>query len=116
MKEVAASFVLVVLLVLILNPLHFWMPMPVHIMILGALAAAFGAIAVFVLRENAVDEREAAHRSFAGRVAFLVGAGMLVIGIALQSLQHAVDVWLVGVLVFMIVAKMAARLYGDRYL
>lgn len=116
MKEFLAALVLVALLVLILNPFEFWMPMPVHLMILCAALAAFGAFCVFVLREKAADEREAAHRSFAGRVAFLVGAGVAVLGIALQSLNHAVDPWLVGVLVLMIVAKMAARVYGDRYL
>ena len=116
MKEGIASFVLVVFLALIINPFHVWMPMPVHLMVLGAAVAAFGAVAVFILRENASDEREAAHRSLAGRVAFLAGSGALVVGIALQSFQHAVDPWLVGVLIVMIVGKLAARAYSDRYL
>jgi cobalamin synthase len=116
MKEVIASLVLVALLTLIINPFHFWMTMPAHIMMLGAVAAAFGALSVFALRENANDEREAAHRSFAGRVAFLSGAGVLVLGIAVQSFQHAVDPWLVGVLIVMILGKITARAYGDRYL
>jgi len=115
MKEIFASLTLVLLLLLILNPFHFWMPMPVHIMILGAAATAFGAVAVFVLRERVADERDALLRSFSGRIAFLAGAGALVLGIAIQSLQHTVDPWLVGTLTVMIVAKTAARLYGDRY-
>ncbi|QQG38363.1 MAG: hypothetical protein HYS26_02340 [Candidatus Kaiserbacteria bacterium] len=115
MKEILASLALIVLLVFILNPFHFWMPMPIQIAVLGGLAAAFGAIAVFALRERAADEREAAHRSFAGRIAYLSGAAVLLAGITLQSLDHSIDPWLVGALAFMVVAKTAARIYSDLY-
>ncbi|MBI4080017.1 hypothetical protein HY414_02210 [Candidatus Kaiserbacteria bacterium] len=116
MKEVIASVVLVALLVLLLNPFGFWMPTSLQMLILGAAIAAFGAIAVFILRERVHDEREETHRSFAGRWAFLTGSALLVLAITVQSFNHAVDPWLVVVLVVMIVAKLGARLYSDRYL
>jgi len=116
MKEIIASVVLVALLVLLLNPFGFWMPTSLQMVILGAAIAAFGTIAAFVLRERASDEREEAHRSFSGRLAFLAGSAVLLFGIVLQSLDHAVDPWLVAVLASMILAKLAARLYGDRFL
>ena len=116
MKETVASFVLIVLLVLILNPFHFWMPMPVHLTILAAIAVVFGAVAAFMFREHAHDERDAVHRMLAGRYAFLAGVAVLLVGIAIQSFEHAIDPWLIGVLTTMIVVKLTVHLYGDRHL
>ncbi len=116
MKEVIASIVLIALLVLLLNPFGFWMPTSLQMVILGGAIVAFGAIAAFVLRERGGDEREEAHRSFAGRAAFLAGSAALLFGIVVQSLDHTVDPWLVAVLVVMVVSKMSARLYSDRFL
>ncbi|MBI2610983.1 hypothetical protein HYW60_03560 [Candidatus Kaiserbacteria bacterium] len=116
MKELIASTILIVLLVLVLNPFHFWMPTNMQMIIVAGILAAFGAVAVFVLRERALDEREETHRSFAGRWAFLAGSALLVLAIVVQSFNHVVDPWLVVVLVAMVCAKLAARLYGDRYL
>ncbi len=116
MKEVVASLVLVALVVLILNPFHFWMPMQVHLMVLGATIAAFGVVAGFMVRERAGDERDVEHRMRAGRAAFLVGTAVLVVGIVAQSFTHAVDPWLVAALTVMVITKMLARVYEDRYL
>lgn len=116
MREIFASAALIALLVLLLNPFHFWMPTSMQMILVGAALAAFCAVAVFVLRERALDEREEAHRSFAGRSAFLVGSAFLLLGIVAQSFNHAVDPWLLGALVAMIFAKLIARRYSDLYL
>ena len=116
MKEIIASCILVVLIVLVLNPFHFWMPMPLHVMVLGATIAVFGVVAGFVMRERAIDERDVAHRMRAGRIAFLTGTAILVIGIVVQSFMYEVDPWLAGALAGMLIAKMLARVYEDRYL
>lgn len=80
---------------------------------LGLTLAVFAVFAIFILREKVQDEREALHRMLAGRVAFLTGSALLTIGIVVQSLQDAVDVWLVIVLVAMVLSKLATRLYSD---
>lgn len=116
MKEIIASAFLVVLVILLLNPLHLWMPTNIQMLLLAAAVAAFGVVAAFVLREGAADEREHAHRNVAGRWAFLFGSATIVLGISVQSLDHALDPWLVIVLVVMVLAKMGARFYGDKYL
>lgn len=116
MKEIISSFILVVLVVLALNPFHFWMPVPLHVMMLGATIAAFGVVAGFIMRESAGDERDVTHRMRAGRVAFLAGTAILVVGIVTQSFMYEVDPWLVGALAGMVIAKMLARVYEDRYL
>jgi len=114
-KEFAAAGVLIFLLVVLMNPFHFWMPTMAHMTVLAGAVVVFGLFSSFILREQAGDEREDIHRMFADRVAFLVGASMLTIGIIYQSYYDMLDVWLVAVLVAMIVAKIASRIYGDRH-
>ena len=112
--QILAAGATLVLALLVLNPFHFWMPTMLAMVLLAALFVVFGVFAVFVMRERAVDEREEQHRSFAGRVAFLTGAMLLMLGILVEDLQHNLDPWLVVVLAGMIIAKLSARVYSDR--
>ncbi len=116
MYRVAEFFVALVLVgaaFLLLNPLDVWMPSMFEMSALAVLVAAVGAFAAFMLREKPVDERDASHRASAGRVAFLVGSGVLLVGIVMQSLKHALDSWLVAALVGMVVAKVAWRWWSE---
>jgi hypothetical protein len=89
------------------------MPTMLHMIMLGVALILFGVFAAFILREKSQDEREAAHRMHAGRIAFLSGSATLLIGILIQSLAHAIDIWLVATLVIMIIAKIGTRIYCD---
>jgi len=111
--EVSVLVVLIVLSVVILNPLHLWMPSMMHMTVLGALLALFAALAAFVLREHAGDEREVHIRMFSGRIGYLAGAFVLVLAIALQSLHGEADPWLVYALLAMLAGKLLAHLYAD---
>lgn len=111
--EAIVALVLVVLAVLLLNPLHFWMPDMLVYSLLTAVVAVFALFAGFVVRERAADERDMQHRSLSGRVAFLVGAAIITLGIIEQSLMYTVDPWLVFALVGMILAKLISRMYAD---
>ena len=113
-KEVGISTVLIVLAVFLLNPFHFWMPDMTHMLVLALTLVVFGLFAAFVYREKAEDEREVAHRMYAGRASFLFGSGILTIGIIVQSLQKSVDVWLVIALVVMLLSKLLSRMDSDR--
>lgn len=115
-KEITVSAILVTLLVLILNPFSFWMPDMAHMVVLALLVASFGIFASFILNENMGDERDGVHRMFAGRVAFLSGATVLIAGILVQGLSDNIDLWLIVALVVMVVAKITARIYGQKYL
>ena len=84
--------------------------------IVGALLIVFAFFASYVLREDAYDEREGVHRMYAGRSAFLVGALVIIIGLAVETWTETVDPWLVLALVAMVLAKIGARLYSDRNL
>lgn len=112
LQEIFVSSALIVLLVLFLNPFGFWMPNALLIMMIAGLIVAFGLFASFIWRESAQDEREALHRFMAGRIAYLAGAGGLVVGIIAESLQHDLDPWLVGILGIMILAKITGLMYS----
>ena len=113
--QIIAATATLALAILVLNPFHLWMPTMLAMALLAGLFVVFGVFAVFVMRERAVDEREEQHRSFAGRVAFLTGAILLMLGILVEDLQHNLDPWLVIALAGMIIAKLGARVYSDRH-
>jgi membrane associated rhomboid family serine protease len=114
--QVLVSVVFVLVAVVFLNPLHIWMPDMLHMLILGLLVAVFGVVATMLVREQGGDEREAAHRMLAGRVAFLTGAAILLAGIVWQAFTSHVDAWLIFALAGMVTAKMLARIYGEQKL
>ena len=99
----------------LINPMHVWMPDMAHMTILGLTVAAFAALSIFILRETSSDEREDAHRMYAGRAAFFAGSLVLVFGIVAQSLRDTLDTWLVVALVVMVLAKLFARLWTNVY-
>lgn len=112
LQEIFISSALIVLLLLFLNPFGFWMPNTFLIMMVVGLIVVFALSASFIWRENVKDEREALHRFMASRIAYLTGAGGLVIGIIVQSFQHNLDGWLVFILGVMIFAKIIGLIYG----
>ena len=112
MQEVSISGILIVLLVLFLNPLGFWMPTALLMMMVLGLVVVFSLFASFVWRENHRDEREGLHKMMAGRIAYLTGTALLTLGIIVQSFNHELDPWLVFILAGMIVAKVIGLIYG----
>ncbi len=111
--QTTVALLLIVLLLFILNPFHFWMPPMLATMILVAVLVLFAFYASFVLSERAFDEREAVHRLQAGRSAYLLGSVVLMAGIIIQAFQHHLDGWLIGALVVMLVSKIVTRAYTD---
>lgn len=115
-KETIITVCLIAIAILLLNPFHFWMP---DMMVMAMLAVAlvlFGIFASFILREHTVDERDDAHRTLAGKNAFLAGSSILMIGIVVQGYSHTVDPWLVIALIVMILVKIATRMWSDKNL
>lgn len=108
----AVSAVFILLLIMFLNPLGFWMPTAMVMTIVFGLVMVFGIFCIFLWRESAGDERETSHRMLAGRIAFLAGSGVLVLGITVQELRHDLDAWLVYALGVMVLAKVIARIYA----
>ena len=113
-KETIVTICLVGLAVLLLNPFNFWMPDMMVVCILAVTLGLFGIFASFILREKIIDERDAQHRTLAGRNAFLVGAGVITLGILIQGYAHNVDPWLVIALIAMILVKITTRIWSDK--
>jgi len=112
LQEIFVSLVLVVLLILFLNPFDFWMPNTLLMVMVLGLVVVFMLFASFIWKENSIDEREGLHKMMAGRVAFLAGTGVLVVGIIIQSFNHQLDSWLVFTLGVMILAKVGGLIYS----
>ncbi len=107
--------VLILLLLIVWNPFHTWMPDMMVMTILICILIIFIVFVSIVLSEAPGDEREGLHRNHAGRVAFLAGSTVLVIGIIRQTFTHHVDLWLITTLVVMLVAKISTRVYNDHH-
>lgn len=116
LQQTLAALALIGIAFFLLNPFKLFMPDMMVMVLMALLLVVFALFASFVLRERAGDEREAQHRMHAGRVAFLVGSGVLMLGIVTQSFTHRIDAWLVLALVCMILAKLGTRFYSDRNL
>lgn len=110
--EIGISFLLLVFLIALLNPLNFGMPPPVQTTMMIVFGALFLVSIGFVWQENTADERERLHRFIAGRFAYIVGTAVLVTGVLVQSLSHTLDIWLVAALALMIIAKMIGIIYS----
>ena len=112
-KEIIITACLVIITILLLNPLHFWMPNVMVMLMLALALILFGIFATFILRERIFDERDDIHRTLAGRNAFLVGATVLMLGIIIQGYTHVIDPWLVIALILMIIVKIITRMWTD---
>ena len=116
LSQLGLALILIVLAVVLLNPTGTYMPSMMVVGLMASTLAAFALFAGVIVKESAGDEREVVHRMHAGRVAFLVGTLLLVLGIVIQAWTHSVDPWLVYTLVAMTLAKLGTRIYSDIHL
>ena len=105
---------IVVALVLLINPFNILMTSVATLTIIMLLALAVIAFAVFIWREKPQDEREALHSLTAGRVSYLIGGGVLVTAIIVQSVQHDLDLWLAVTLGAMVMTKLIVSAWTNR--
>jgi len=109
MKALSESLVALALLVVLflkVDPLHWFMPTEMQMIVLCVFAAAFALYAGVVFREQAKDERESSHLYRASRWGYLVGVVALTVLIVVQDVLHRLDPWLLGILGLMVVTKL----------
>lgn len=111
-SELAVGLGLLVLLYVIFNPFGLFMPGYMIMMFLVAIAVLFLLFATLLWKEKRGDEREAYHRLFADRLAYLSGSTILLIGIIVNELAHRSDPWLICALAIMVVAKIGGLIYS----
>lgn len=113
-SELIISLVLLILLGLFLSPSSMaLMPTTMGSMLIIIFILAFIVFANMVWKEKANDEREELHKLNAGRISFLVGTTILVIGVIIQTLNHNIDPWLFATLAGMVLAKATSRVYSQ---
>lgn len=114
-----AQFALATTLVLMLgaltDPFMYWMPSVPQMLALLVATVCLLAWVGFVVREEAGDEREAGHRMFAGRAAYLAGIALLTLALILQGMANTIDPWIPGALIGMVLTKLIARWYADTF-
>lgn len=110
-NEIVVAIILVLLIVAFLDPFHYWMPGPLAMFLLFLALLVFLIFAVFIWREKVHDEREDYHRLWTGRLAWLVGAAFLMVGIIVQEINHTLDHWLVYALLVMVITKLLSLIY-----
>lgn len=113
-KEIGISVGLIVILLVFLNPFNLLMPPPIVNMLLIALLVFFGLFSAVIWKERSGDERDNYHKMIAGHLAFLTGSILLTVAIVIQELNHALDSWLVYILIGMILAKIIGHIYSQR--
>jgi len=114
-SETTVASILLILLVCFINPFEaLWMPTMMHMILLAVIIVLFSLFAIFIWKEQALDEREQLHRFISARFGYLFGGGILLLGIITQALQHNIDPWLPLSLGVMVLAKIAGRLYAEK--
>lgn len=113
MKEVILTLILLGLLACFMFFEELLMPMQTNVMLSLALIITFFLFTAFIWKEKGHDEREHLHTLTAGRVSFLIGSGILVTAIVVQSFQHNIDPWLIYALSGMVLSKLLTHLYQE---
>jgi hypothetical protein len=107
---------LVVLLVLLTDPFMNFMPPMVALVALLIIVILVGIWTGSILRESPGDERAILHSMNAGRVAYLSGTGVLTLAVVYQGLvHHMVNTEVALALGIMVVAKIVAQQYFEKY-
>jgi L-asparagine transporter-like permease len=112
--QVAIAVTVSATLLLLSDPFMYWMPRKAAFVCLVLASVLIVLSGGLVLREHAYDEREAYHRMYAGRVAYLLGITVLTAGLLIQGFTSRIDPWISLTLSVMIVSKLFARMYLDR--
>jgi len=109
--DLIVSSLLLAILVLILKPAKLLMPQSTEMMLIFFMLLSFIVFSAILWKEKSFDERDNLHRLNAGRFSFFIGTLVIITGIIVQSFKHNIDPWLIYVLIAMVLAKIASRIY-----
>jgi uncharacterized membrane protein YeaQ/YmgE (transglycosylase-associated protein family) len=113
--EVLLFTSLVIISLLAIAPKTFVMPNSVQMALMVVAIGLIGAFLTFVWRENPTDEREAHNQALASRVAYIVGAGVLIVALLIQGLAHNLDPAVPLALLAMLGTKLILQRYLDNH-
>ena len=105
-KELLIPAGIIILSIALLDPFMVLIPATLVYVLLALLLVISLSYSLLVWHETVSDEREYVLRAYAGRMSFIVGVGVLVLGIVYQTLvSHYVDPFLIITLSLMTLAK-----------
>lgn len=113
-SETFFVIVLAALLLALINPLDLWMPEQFEMICTTLVFIFFVLFSMYLLREKPADEREELHLFIATRFAYLLGSGILVLGIIIQTKMHHLTFWLPLALGAMLIGKLIGRWYAEK--
>jgi hypothetical protein len=113
--HIGTALLLVGLLTLLSDPFMVWMPGFAQMTTLLGAAVLACVWAGFVMYEGSQDEREMLHKMHAGRIAYLSGVAVLTAALVVQGFAHDIDPWISAALGVMVISKLVARFYSERY-
>ena len=102
LRLVGASMVGLLVLILLAHQL----PKALMTISMLALVVLVATFFVFIFREQPRDEREAHQALMGGQASYMIGAGILLIGIVVESFAHNLDPYLPITLAAMVLAKL----------
>lgn len=111
--HIILAILLVIFLTLLSDSFMLWMPTMMTMSILLVVVVIMSIWSGFIMKEQAVDERELIHRMNAGRVAYLSGTALLTLALIVQGLNHHIDPWIAYTLSIMVISKLIARIYFE---
>jgi len=114
--ELLVTILFLFLVIFSCDPMLSFIPIGMQKGLVILMVVVFGFFAGSVWHERPRDEREEKHAHLAGRVGYLSGIAVLVVGITYQVFMASVDIWLPVALLAMIIGKLSARLYARRAL
>jgi hypothetical protein len=113
-KEIFIPVLVILASVALLDPFMVFMPATLVYFLIAALFLITLTYTLIIWREKPLDEREYFIRAYAGRMSFIAGVGVLVLGIIYQVLTaHTVDPVLVFALGIMTIAKYFGYIYAQ---
>lgn len=113
-NEITVSVLFVLLLLFFLDPLMVLMPSQALYLLMAGAVVLFVLFAGLVWRERPLDERDELHLMLAGRIGYLSGTVVLLVGVLVQSTSGHVDPWLVLALGAMIIGKLLGLFWSGR--
>lgn len=109
--EIIFALLLIVFLTISINPFDLLMPTMIQMIYIGIFSTIFIVFFVFIWKESPNDEREAYHRLYAGKLAFMSGVLILAIGNIHQIVNHEKNIWLPIALGTMVLVKIVSLIW-----
>ena len=114
LSEILVSAAMLLVILLKIDPLHWFMPTALQMVLLAVLVSGMAIYVGLIFREKARDERESSHLYRASRAGYLVGVLALSALVVVQDLRHQLDPMVLLVLAAMIITKLAVLKFNQR--